>query len=137
VTAEGGTAAERRGVRGAPGEGPELLVGLPRSYLRSCVLLLLGEGPSHGYDLLEQVRRLGVLGAEAGGMYRALRAMEQEGLVRSWWEPSRTGPPRRTYELTDEGRRALEDAVAGLRELRALVDALIARYALEPGGSGD
>ena len=101
---------------------------LPRHYLKPCLLLLLAEGPSHGYDLLEQVRRLGIGGAEPGGLYRYLRSMEKEELVSSWWEPSQAGPARRTYILTDHGRRALESSVASLREVREILVSLLDRY---------
>ncbi len=101
---------------------------LPRHYLKPCLLLLLAEGPSHGYDLLEQVRRLGIRGAEPGGLYRYLRAMEKEDLVSSWWEPSQAGPARRTYILTDAGRRALDASVNSLREVREILVSLLDRY---------
>ncbi|MDQ4097071.1 MAG: PadR family transcriptional regulator [Actinomycetota bacterium] len=101
---------------------------LPRHYLKPCLLLLLAEGPSHGYDLLEQVRRLGIRGAEPGGLYRYLRAMEKEELVSSWWEPSQAGPARRTYVLTDQGRRALEQSVSSLRDVREILVSLLDRY---------
>jgi PadR family transcriptional regulator PadR len=101
---------------------------LPRHYLKPCLLLLLAEGPSHGYDLLEQVRRLGIRGAEPGGLYRYLRAMEKEELVSSWWEPSQAGPARRTYVLTDQGRRALDTSVSGLRDVREILVSLLDRY---------
>ena len=96
-------------MRGAsPHESP---VGLPRNYLRPCLLLLLAEGTSHGYELLGQVAALGLDRLDAGGLYRCLRAMDEEGLVSSAWEPSTTGPARRTYALTRAGREWL-DAVA-------------------------
>ena len=101
---------------------------LPRHYLRPCLLLLLAEGPSHGYELLEQARRLGIQGAEPGGLYRYLRSMEKEELVRSWWEPSQSGPARRTYILTDSGRNALKASVDSLREVRQLLVDLLDRY---------
>lgn len=102
--------------------------GLSRSYVRPCLLLLLAEGPSHGYELLEQVRRAGVRNADAGGLYRSLRAMEQEGLVSSWWEPSQAGPARRSYTLTTEGRHALEGSVASLREVHRLLAGIVERH---------
>jgi PadR family transcriptional regulator PadR len=101
---------------------------LPRHYLKPCLLLLLAEGPSHGYDLLEQVRRLGIRGAEPGGLYRYLRSMEKEELVSSWWEPSQAGPARRTYVLTDAGRRALDASVNSLRDVREILISLLDRY---------
>ena len=101
---------------------------LPRHYLKPCLLLLLAEGPSHGYDLLEQVRRLGIKGAEPGGLYRYLRSMEKEELVSSWWEPSQAGPARRTYVLTDRGNKALDSSVTALRDIRAILINLLDRY---------
>lgn len=102
--------------------------GLPRNYLRPCLLLLLGEGASHGYELLEQVSVLGMEKADPGGLYRTLRAMEQEQLVRSWWEHSDSGPARRTYDLTDEGRDWLHAWAGSLREVHRLLGMYLDRY---------
>lgn len=104
-------------------------VGIPRPYLRSVLLLLLAEGPSHGYDLLEAAKGVGVRSAEAGGLYRTLRAMEHDALLESWWEPSTSGPARRTYRLSGAGHGALREAVDELEELRRLLNSLIGRYA--------
>jgi PadR family transcriptional regulator PadR len=101
---------------------------LPRSYLRPCLLLMLAEGPSHGYELLEQVRRLGLRGAEPSALYRSLRAMEREALVSSSWEMSRAGPPRRTYLLSDAGHRALRSSVGSLRDVQRLLGTMLDRY---------
>ncbi len=102
--------------------------GLSRSYVRPCLLLLLAEGPSHGYELLEQVRQAGVRNADAGGLYRTLRAMEQAGWVSSWWEPSQAGPARRSYMLSDEGRDALVESLAAMREVHRMLGAVLDRY---------
>ena len=104
------------------------LGGLPRNYLRPCLLLLLGEAPSHGYELLEQVGQLGMERTDAGGLYRALRAMEQEQLVHSWWENSSSGPARRTYTLTDEGLDWLHAWAGSLREVSRLLGQYLDRY---------
>ncbi|HWC10267.1 MAG TPA: PadR family transcriptional regulator [Acidimicrobiales bacterium] len=107
---------------------PREKMALPRHYLRPCLLLLLAEGPSHGYELLDQVRLLGIAGAEPGGLYRYLRTMEKEELVRSWWEPSQAGPARRTYVLTDAGYDALRASVDSVRDVRRLLVELLDRY---------
>jgi DNA-binding PadR family transcriptional regulator len=88
--------------------------------------------------MLEQVKRLGINGAEPGGLYRYLRAMEREELVSSWWEPSQSGPARRTYELTRAGHEALRASIESLRDVRALLVKLLARYdALVPPVGSD
>ncbi|TQN42564.1 poly-beta-hydroxybutyrate-responsive repressor [Blastococcus colisei] len=106
----------------------EVAVGLPRNYLRPCLLLLLAEGTSHGYELLEQVAALGLDRVDPGGLYRSLRAMDEEGLVRSTWQPSTTGPARRTYELTDEGREWLHAVAGSLAEFARSLDVYRRRY---------
>ncbi|MBW3620869.1 MAG: helix-turn-helix transcriptional regulator [Actinobacteria bacterium] len=103
--------------------------GLPRSFLRPCLLLLLAETPSHGYDLLEQLAELGLPTADPGGLYRVLRALEREGLVDSRWETSDAGPARRTYELTAEGVEWLHAWAGALAEGRRLVGGFLRRYA--------
>ncbi len=111
---------------GTPPE--EVPVGLPRNYLRPCLLLLLAEGTSHGYELLEQVTALGLDRVDPGGLYRSLRAMDEEGLVRSAWQPSASGPARRTYELTDEGRQLLHAVAGSLAEVSRSLETYRLRY---------
>jgi PadR family transcriptional regulator PadR len=114
----------------------EVPVGLPRNYLRPCLLLLLAEGTSHGYELLEQVAALGLDRVDPGGLYRSLRAMDEEGLVRSTWRPSTSGPARRTYELTDEGSEWLHAVAGSLAELARNLETYRRRYeALRPDAS--
>lgn len=105
-----------------------LPIGLPKNYLRACLLLLVSEQPSHGYDLLERLEAVGVGKADPGGLYRALRAMEQEGLMRSGWQTSEIGPARRTYELTEEGADLLHAWAATLRKTKQALSAYLARY---------
>ncbi|MDP9070774.1 MAG: PadR family transcriptional regulator [Actinomycetota bacterium] len=102
--------------------------GLPRNYLRASLLLLIGESPAHGYELLEQITQLGLGNVDPGGLYRALRVMEEDGIVASWWEHSAAGPARRTYRLTDEGREWLHAWAGALRESHRYLSAYLARY---------
>jgi PadR family transcriptional regulator, regulatory protein PadR len=101
---------------------------LPRGFLRPCVLLLLLESPAHGYDLLERLKAFGFSGSDPGGLYRTLRGLEAEGLVRSAWEPSATGPARRMYELTRTGRETLHEHARALRSTAEVLDAFVSRY---------
>jgi PadR family transcriptional regulator, regulatory protein PadR len=98
---------------------------LPRFYLRSALHVALLPGPSHGYDLLLQIRALGLASVDLGGVYRTLRAMERERTVNSDWEASGLGPPRRVYELTDDGLEVAVRHLDALRRSRDLLDRLI------------
>lgn len=106
----------------------DVAIGLPKNFIRPCLLLLLSEQPSHGYDLLERLGGLGLTTIDPGGLYRALRAMEQEGLVTSTWEPSELGPSRRTYRTTDEGTDWLHAWAGTLRETTRIIRRFLGRY---------
>ncbi len=102
--------------------------GLPRNYLRATLLLLIGEAPAHGYDLLEQVAQLGLGKVDPGGLYRALRVMERDGLVSSSWEHSSAGPARRTYQLLPDGTDWLHAWAGALRESHRYLSIYLGRY---------
>lgn len=110
---------------------------LPKNFLRPCLLLLLREQPAHGYDLLERLRPLGFNRDDPGRLYRALRALETDGLVRSVWEKSTSGPDRRMYELTREGMELLHESVTSLKATYDILGMFLSRYsefvALRPG----
>ena len=102
---------------------------LPRNFLRPCILLLLREEPAHGYDLLQRLRPLGFSRDDPGRLYRALRVLESDGLVRSAWEGSDAGPDRRVYELTRGGMEALHREAKALAESEKAIAVFLSRYA--------
>jgi PadR family transcriptional regulator len=98
-------------------------------FVEPSLLLLLRERPLHGYELLERLPELGVEGRiDIGNLYRLLRGLEDEGLVRSEWSADLPGPAKRTYELTAEGRRVLDSWVDGLRRAQATISSFLDRY---------
>ena len=109
---------------------------LPKNFLRPCLLLLLREQRAHGYDLLERLRPLGFSRDDPGRLYRALRALEGEGLVRSVWEKSTSGPDRRIYEITRSGMECLHESAEALMSTAHVLGVFLSRYsefvALEP-----
>ena len=87
--------------------------GQPRNFVRPCLLLLLKEAPSYGYELLKRLPALGI-DKDHTTVYRTLRALESEGLVRSGWEGRVKGPDRHRYEITAEGEAWLASLRASL-----------------------
>jgi poly-beta-hydroxybutyrate-responsive repressor len=93
------------------------------------LLLLLRERATHGYELLEELPTLtGEARVDMGNLYRVLRALEEDGLVTSRWESAAPGPAKRTYELTEEGRRLLDEWAGALRRSRTRIDDFLKRY---------
>jgi poly-beta-hydroxybutyrate-responsive repressor len=98
-------------------------------FVEPSLLLLLRERPLHGYELLERIPELGVEGrVDIGNLYRLLRALEDEGLVRSEWSAELPGPAKRTYELTDDGRRLLDRWAEALARAQGTIGTFLERY---------
>jgi PadR family transcriptional regulator PadR len=98
------------------------------SYLRCCLLLSIAEAPAHGYDLTERLSDFGLAGIDSAAVYRALRALDEEGLVKSWWEESGSGPVRRRYRISQEGLSCLEAWAASVGESASLLTSFVARH---------
>ena len=101
---------------------------LPKGFIRPCLLLLLREDPAHGYDLLERLGSFGFDRSDPGGLYRALRSLEKESMVRSIWESSSAGPDRRIYELTRTGMEELHRQAQALAGTDDLLRIFLSRY---------
>ena len=68
-----------------------------------------------------------------GNVYRALRALEDEGLVVSEWRADLPGPAKRSYTLTDDGRALLDEWLRALGALRDELNTFL-DTTLEKGG---
>ena len=89
----------------------------PRALLTAWLLLLCERQPTHGYELRRQLEAHGVT-TDPGAMYRALRKLERVGCATSRWAKSASGPRRRQYQLTAQGRHELNALVATLTATR-------------------
>jgi PadR family transcriptional regulator, regulatory protein PadR len=99
-------------------------------FVEPALLLLLRERAHHGYQLLERLPELAghETRIDVGNLYRLLRALEAEGLVTSEWSAELPGPAKRTYELTDDGRRLLDRWAEALRSAQGVVQSFLDRY---------
>jgi PadR family transcriptional regulator PadR len=98
-------------------------------FVEPSLLLLLRERPLHGYELIERLPEVAGEGRiDVGNLYRLLRSLEAEGLVSSEWSAELPGPAKRTYELTDEGRKLLDRWAEALRQAQVDVQGFLDRY---------
>lgn len=88
------------------------------AFVEPAALAALSHQSGHGYDLRREIREMtdGQLDVDAGGLYRVLRRLEEERFVTSRWAEGESGPARRDYELTAEGRELALDWVEHLRD---------------------
>ena len=104
----------------------------PRNWLEPVVLLTLREWNSYGYELMKRTAAFGFEAMNPGTLYRTLRHMEENGVVKSKWETSKGGPARRVYSITDAGEAYLDFWVNSLKQYQQAMDAFFRIYT---GGS--
>jgi PadR family transcriptional regulator PadR len=63
-----------------------------------------------------------------GNLYRFLRLLEAEGIVRSEWDDDEPGPTKRIYELTEEGSALLDEWARALRAAQGRIDGFLTSY---------
>jgi DNA-binding PadR family transcriptional regulator len=75
--------------------------------VRAAILALLAEKPMHGYQLIHEIeeRSGGAWKPSPGSVYPELQLLVDEGLL-----AAEESNDRKTYSLTDEGRRAADAA---------------------------
>jgi poly-beta-hydroxybutyrate-responsive repressor len=105
----------------------------PRDILIPYVLLAVSMQRAHGYLIEEYLRGMGFLSLEMSTLYRTLRQLEKDGLLRSSWEPGPTGPARRVYSLTDVGRGWLDQWAGALDVYRRMLDQFFGLYDKQTG----
>ena len=60
-----------------------------------------------------------------GTLYPVLRSLEENGLLSSMVEPSVSGPPRRYYTITEDGREALKEWQEIWKQTKKFVDTIL------------
>ena len=94
--------------------------------LGPCILLLVGEAPRHGYELIDRLKEFGFDWGGPGPIYHQLRKLRAAGLVRSRLEHP-GGPARRIYELTDLGTATLAGYAVSASESATRLECFIER----------
>ena len=83
--------------------------------------------PLYGYQIAKQLEEMASDGVpvKQGTLYPVLRSMNDNGLLESSVEPSVSGPPRKYYRITKEGRTVLAEWKNEWTRTRDFVDAAL------------
>ena len=95
--------------------------------LYAAVLALLTRKSNYGYEIVEELSKLGISQQSLpyGLIYRLLRDMEANNLVISSWKNEETGPSRRIYEITPLGKQYIANWVKSAKQNFKLLEDLI------------
>ena len=80
--------------------------------------------PMYGYQIARLLEDYSGDAAfmKQGALYPVLHSLEGSGLLKSNVEPSVSGPPRRYYEITSQGRKTLVEWQGVWKQMKSLVD---------------
>jgi len=94
----------------------------PLSLATVTVLKAVADGVRYGFDIIDAT------GLPSGTVYPILGRLEKASFVRARWEAARIAqrdkrPPRRYYEISAAGARALAQSIEHYRTLGGLIPA--------------
>ncbi len=98
--------------------------------MQPSILLGLLLKASYGYELIQNIQKFGFVEGQAppGMIYRHLRQLEEDGLVSSKWETKGTGPAKRMYTITEEGKEVLAIWTDYMNKQASTLNAFIGTY---------
>ena len=98
-----------------------------KGFLEFPVLLIVGAKPTYAPDILKELKKANLLVVE-GTLYPLLSRLKRFNLLEYSWEESRSGPPRKMYTITKNGREVLSILEKSWKSLDASVNTLIKVY---------
>lgn len=99
-----------------------------KGHLDLLLLAVMEQGPSHGYAVVEELRRRSgdAFDLPEGTIYPALHRLERAGLLVSSWDDA-SGRRRRVYSLSERGRGAVRERRDEWRAFARAVEAVLGK----------
>lgn len=96
-----------------------------KGILQGCLLILINQKPYYGYEISQGLSQYGFEDVPKGTIYPLLISMEKKELIFSKMQPSKEGPKRKYYYITDNGMKSLESFINQWNNLSLNVNKLI------------
>lgn len=87
-----------------------------KGVLEYCILSIINEKEVYASDIIQKLKEAKLIIVE-GTLYPLLTRLKNDGLLSYRWEESKSGPPRKYYEITESGINFLKDLDLGWNEL--------------------
>ncbi len=113
-----------------------------KGVLELCIMAIIArEDEMYPSDIIARLKETELIVVE-GTLYPMLTRLKNEGLLQYTWRESRSGPPRKYFQATEEGRQFLEeikaDWTALVRQVEMITSGLpIQKQDDSEGGSND
>lgn len=95
--------------------------------LEFAILLIIARGNVYAGEILEELKKAELLVVE-GTLYPLLNRLKREELLDYTWKESPSGPPRKYYSLTREGKHMIDSLTHTWQSLSSSIQSLIKNY---------
>ena len=87
----------------------QIVFDLKRAFLQFITLFLINQGPKYTYEIKAEILKLskGGFDIDRNNLYKKLRSLEKDGILKSHLEPSIKGAQRKYYMITPQGKTLL------------------------------
>ncbi len=93
--------------------------------LGMCLLSIIADEPSYGYEMVSKLRERGLDLASEGSIYPLLSRLQKQGVIEGYLVQSSEGPARKYYRMSEKGAEVLEQWTGDWRDFRSSVDAVL------------
>lgn len=95
-----------------------------KGILELCILSTIAKKQTYSSEILTRLKESRLLVVE-GTLYPLLTRLKNASLLDYKWEESKSGPPRKYFTITKEGKSFLKELNVSWAELSQAVDTLI------------
>lgn len=95
-----------------------------KGVLELCVLSIISNKEAYASNIMSALKKARLLVVE-GTVYPLLTRLKNDGLLSYRWEESTSGPPRKYYSITENGKEVLESLTNNWNRLSGSVVSLI------------
>ncbi|HMQ05992.1 MAG TPA: PadR family transcriptional regulator [Saprospiraceae bacterium] len=92
-----------------------------KGILELCVLSIISDEEAYPSDIIEKLKASELIVVE-GTLYPLLSRLKNANLLQYRWKESKSGPPRKYYQLTREGEEFLEGLLETWNQLNHAVN---------------
>lgn len=90
---------------------------LLKGVLDMCLLAVIAEEPSYGYEMVRKLHERGLSLASEGSIYPLLSRLQRQNLIEGYLVASTEGPRRKYYRILPDGEERLVTWKAEWQEL--------------------
>lgn len=87
------------------------------------LLSIIATKDMYGYEMVQVLKQSSdeAYSMSEGTLYPALKRLEMQGAIESYWQEQENNRPRKYYHITEDGQKALQSKLRDWQQIHALI----------------